>query len=57
MRLRNKGAVANLLRNGGVLEQAGDASYLHLARIRRVQLVTLDRQLAEAAEKLQCPNL
>lgn len=28
-----------------------DASYLHLARILGVELVTLDRQLAEAAEK------
>ena len=28
-----------------------DASYLHLARTLEVELVTLDRQLAEAAEK------
>jgi predicted nucleic acid-binding protein len=30
-----------------------DASYLHLARTLEVELVTLDRQLAEAAEKFQ----
>jgi predicted nucleic acid-binding protein len=30
-----------------------DASYLHLARTLHVELVTLDRQLAEAAEKFQ----
>jgi len=27
-----------------------DASYLHLARMLEVELVTLDRRLAEAAE-------
>ena len=32
---------------------AYDASYLYLARTLRVELVTLDRQLAEAAEKFQ----
>jgi predicted nucleic acid-binding protein len=30
-----------------------DASYLHLARTLEVELVTLDRQLAEAAEKFR----
>jgi predicted nucleic acid-binding protein len=30
-----------------------DASYLHLARVLEVELVTLDRQLAQAAEKFQ----
>ena len=30
-----------------------DANYLHLARTLEAELVTLDRQLAEAAEKFQ----
>lgn len=44
-------AVLVLARNTGLTGY--DASYLHLARTLEVELITLDRQLAEAAEKFQ----
>ena len=45
------GAVLALAQRTGLTGY--DASYLHLARTLEVELVTLDRQLAEAAEKFQ----
>jgi predicted nucleic acid-binding protein len=44
-------AVLALARNTGLTGY--DASYLHLARTLEVELITLDRQLAGAAEKFQ----